>query len=170
MNKLIGAALILFSCIMTASIPIYTMKQRLIFLSEFRSVLLRMSAELRMNLLSIPDLIEIVSSACGAAVHPILTAVEQDYNLNGPVCFRESWCYHVKEKGSLLTLEEQESLCNLGTVLGQFSLEDELAALEQAAACLQLGYTETREKYTALRRVAMNFGGVIGLIIVIALL
>ena len=55
MNKLIGAFLIFLSCFMTAAMPVYAMKQRLIFLSEFRKVLLRMNAELRLNLLPIPD-------------------------------------------------------------------------------------------------------------------
>lgn len=170
MNKLIGAFLIFLSCFMTAAMPVYAMKQRLIFLSEFRKVLLRMNAELRLNLLPIPDLIEIVSATCGGEVRPVFTAVHNDYLVHGPNEFQNSWYNSIKQNCPLLTLEEQECLCSVGAILGQFSLDDELAALDDAAVCLQLGYSETRSKYLSSRKLFMGCGSVTGLMIAIALL
>ncbi len=167
MSKSVGAAMILLSAWALGWMPLVQLQARQAMLEQWLGVLVHMKGELRSQLSDLPTLLEHSLHECSGDVLSALSEVLETITAHGTAHFSSCWNERVSHHCYILTPTEQTALCELGKVLGNYLLEDELEAIERACVMLSAGRKSCKEMVKERSKLYLSTATAVGLIAIV---
>ena len=164
MMKLCGAIIIMGTGFTLGCLPLMAMKERIRALEGYREELMRMRAELSTYGMSIPELIHVLRNSVLFSL-PLLRIEEE-----GPMAFSVGWKTGVAQNSGSLTVHEKNALERLGDVLGRYSIEEQLCAIDEVVDIFEQGKAETLHKLRSVTRLYMGTSLSLSAMLVVLLL
>ena len=166
--KLWGAIIIIAAGVMLGILPLAEMNERIRILSEYNYALNRLKSELSTYGTSIPQSMRNLSLENKRA--SLFGAVSEHIELYGAMAFSEGWkSYIVKHRG-MMGEQAYCAVIDLADVLGRYSIEEQLAAIERALCSISLGQDETKKKLQRVSKLYLGTSISLSLMLVVLLL
>lgn len=130
----------------------------------------RMEAELGSRATATPELLQLCSQQISGDAAAFCRLVGARMAALGTLRFEQIWREGAKNALPQLSKEEQREFCELGTVLGRYAVEEQVAALERCRAYLDSRMEWVWTRYLAERKLAMALplSGALFIILVLA--
>ncbi len=170
MLRLLGAMLVMSACFAAAQGRNRRCAQELDTLRQLERALELMSAELSLRLTSLPELLKRLEKNSHGPVGRFFGGVAASMERLGELPFAELWNAALERNFTELDGSAAEALRALGSVLGRYELEAQLAA---AADCRARLHALAEEKSAALqegRRLSLGLSAAFGGLVCILLL
>ena len=133
-------------------------------LDAFTKELKFIKAELHTYGLSIPELMGRMQTSM------VFSTVGDIIEQYGAMAFSEGWKDCVTKFGEHLTPREHQSTAGLGDVLGRYSLEEQVSAIDEAVELLSQGKVETMMRLREVSRLYMGTSLSLSAMLVVLLL
>lgn len=140
--RMLGAVLILLSSFLFALQILREKKERIRALIELGHSLKLMRGELTLHASPLPDLLNTVARLSAGVSERLFREMAEALDRLGEESFAGLWREKVLLCCRCLPSEAREELIRLGSILGRFSLEDQLQGLER---CSQVFSCKTEE-------------------------
>lgn len=168
--KAYGAGAVLCASFLFAYARLAEKKRGIALLAALCGALDRMYAELSSALTPLPGVIAQAGVDCGGPASSFFSQILQGFEALDERDFRQIWeeaaKKHLKELG-------EENLCilvELGSWLGRYTLEEQLAALDRCRRGLRESYNSRRASYQSERKLAYGLSFAAGCFLTILLL
>lgn len=169
MVKLTGATIILCSVILLSLIPLWNCKQRIHFLSGIVHDLRFIHNQLHTNLSSVPDLISLLSQTGSPSTKQLYQAVHEEIEKYGAAAFSDNWNICITEQCKYLSEEEKRAFKRLGSILGQYLLEEQLTEINYVMNHFETLLSSEKENLHDKSKLCLGTGTSFGLVLVILL-
>ena len=126
--------------------------------------------ELQTNLWSISDILNNIHTTKSPCLNHFISHVKHDVDQSGAAEFTSSWRDNVTKSLIYLTEEEESAISQLGEILGRYSLDEQVIALEKVINTFENNYDSARELYQTKSKISLSIGASVGAIIIILLL
>lgn len=167
--KLAGAVLILLAGICAGHCLVAERRARIAALGDFIRSLEWMHGEMQLLATPLPELLTQAAGKSGRVSKALFEAITAKLDHLGEESFSSIWQSELPRCCGMLRQEEQEELASLGMLLGRFSLDEQLLAIEHCVRNLS-GKREALERSApSFRRLALGLCVSSGALLVIIL-
>ena len=170
MFKWIGAILVFGAVLCSGTYPLLCKMNRLRALRELISSLERMRVDMRANVPTMPQLInDLLESAHGVS-KLFFQGLRDAMDDRGAMSFYDEWKHLTQELLWMLSDAERAEMMTLGDMLGCYSAEDQIVAMERTISVLQAGALIIKKFIREKMKLYVGTSVSVGMIVVIVLL
>lgn len=170
MNKTLGAIIIVISTTILSYIPVHEKIKRKELVDELLTVFKIIERELHTNMLSLPEIIELISTKKYRLTSELFININSDITEQGVAYFEKSWRNHMVKLKPHLNNYEFNQLNMFGSVLGQYVLEDQIRYIQECIFAFNGAHENTVNSIKENARLYISLGVSCGLVIIILLL
>ena len=170
MIKLLASFIILGTTTLIFYQPIFVLHSRIIFLKNLIMMLNQIKRELQTNLWSVSDMLNNIHDIDCDCLNDFINHVKFEIEQNGAAEFSISWSTNAKQLLKYLSVEEEIPVLQLAEILGRYSLDEQVTALENVIHIFEISYESASETYRTNSKYSLYIGGSVGAIVTILLL
>ena len=170
MIKLFASFIILGTVTLIFYQPIFVLHSRVNFLKNMIIMLNQIKRELQTNLWSVSDMLNNIHDIDCDCINAFINHVKFKIEQNGAAEFSMCWNESAKQSLKYLSAEEKMTILQLGEILGRYSLDEQVTALEKAIHIFEISYESASETYRTNSKYSLCIGVSVGAIVTILLL